>query len=418
MKKVFGLLAIFALGITANAQSFYNVETRMAEGKYAEALPDLLALIEKEQAKGEKMKASKIAEYYKLAADCRVQAFNPELIKAAQQLPFDTALFVTALDETIEYTNKSNEYDIMPDKKGAVKPKWQKDNKKMVSMLLDYYNYAGQFANANGNQKQSIECFEKYVKMPQNPLFTQAETDSIYASKQQYYTMASFNVAMINYQMKNWDGVLANVDQALKDTMFLNDLYIMKGQAYLEKKDTANWVGVMKDAIGRLENPASFLQQLLYYYVEKNNLDEANAMAEDLVTKNPDNKAGWYMKGCVALNMEKNFDSARASFEKALSFDPDYADANYNMGVTYINQVIAMRDKGEFCLDRTKVDQFNKDRARIQEYYKQALPFFEKVQQLVPEQPRKWAPTLQQIYFNLDNKAKADEMDEILRNAQ
>ncbi len=418
MKKVLGLLVIFAQSLFAGyAQSLYNVETKMNENKWSEALVDLLPLIEKEKSK-EKMKPQKVAELYKMAATCKVQIFNAELMKAAQQLPLDTALFISALDEVVDYCTKSHEYDMMPNKKGEVKPKYLPENKKMMMALLDFYNYAGQFANENGDKALSIRCFEDYTNMPQNPLFTKEETDSIYASKQQYYTMAAFNVAFINYQMKDWDGVLRNAEKALRDTLYLNDLYVMKAHAYLEKKDTASWIGTLKEAIGRLENPSAFMQQLLFYYVDKNNLAEAEAMAEDLVSKNPNNKAAWYMKGCVALNLEKNFEEARTALQKSLEIDPDYADANYNMGVSYINEVIALRDKGEFCLDRTKVDQFNADRKRIQEYYRKALPYFEKVQALVPDQPRKWAPTLQQIYYNLDNNPKAQEMDEIMRNAQ
>ncbi len=418
MKKLFGLLAIFAQSVLlSNAQSLYNVEMKMSENKWDDALGDLKELIDKENSR-ELPRPQKLAQYYNLAASCRVQSFNSELVKASQQVPLDTALFIQALDETIDYSTKSHEYDFMADKKGKVKPKYAKENKNMIAMLLDYYNYAGQFANANGDQQQSIDCFEKYTQLPMNPVFTKEETDSIYDSKRLYYTMAAFNVAMINYQMKNWDAVLRNADRALKDTMYLNDLYIMKSQAYIEKGDSASWLNNLKEAVGRLDNPAAFMQTLLFYYVDKNDVNEANAMADELVAKNPDNKSAWYMKGCVKLNVEKDFEGARQAFEKALEFDSDYADANYNMGVTYINEVIARRDKGEFCMDRTKVDQYNADRARIQEFYKKALPFFEKIQQLIPDQPRKWAPTLQQIYYNLDNNQKAQEMDEIMRAAQ
>jgi hypothetical protein len=41
----------------------------------------------------------------------------------------------------------------------------------------------------------------------------------------------------------------------------------------------------------------------------------------------------------------------------------------------------------------------------------------ERAHELVPDQPKVWAAALQQIYTNLQNKQKADEMDAILSSA-
>ena len=167
-----------------------------------------------------------------------------------------------------------------------------------------------------------------------------------------------------------------------------------------------------------MENNSGFAQNLLYYYVNKNNLAEAEEMAQSLIAKNANSKVAWYMKGCVELNMKKDYNAARESFKKALDLDPNYADANINMGITYINEVVARRNNGEYCLDRTKVKQFNADYEKIKVFYQNARPYFEKVRELLPDKPSVWAAYLSNIYTNLQMKDEAKAMDELLKQSQ
>jgi len=141
------------------------------------------------------------------------------------------------------------------------------------------------------------------------------------------------------------------------------------------------------------------------------------ALANELVASNPSSHTGYYLKGCIELNMLKNYTDARESFKRALELDPTFVDANVNMAYTFMNEVVARRNKGDWKLDRTNVKEFNREYDEIKTYYEQALPYMERAHELVPDQPKVWASALQQIYSNLQNKQKADEMDAILSTA-
>lgn len=361
-------------------------------------------------------KTTKFAQMYNMAAEMHAQLFNPELMKAAQGLPFDTTLFVTSLDKMVTYYTKSNEADMKPDKKGNVKPKYQAANHERMLDLLDYYNYAAVFMNQNKQADKSMEYFEKYLNLPKNPIFTKEETDSIYASKRAAYSQTAFNLSLLNYNAKDWAKAIDYADVALQDTLGTRDLYIIKMQSYLAQKDSTSWLKTLTDAVKRTEDEG-FMQNLLYYYVVHNDVQGAVSMADELVKANPNNKGPWYMKGCVELNLLKDYAASRTSFEKALAIDPNYVDANINMAYTYMNEVVSRRNKGEFKLDRTNVKQFNEEFEKIKVYYEKALPYFEKVRQLTPDQPRLWASPLQQIYTNLQQKDKAKEMDAYIEDS-
>ena len=330
-------------------------------------------------------KTTKFAEMYHKAAEVNAQIFNPELIKASQGVPFDTLLFVNSLDKMVDYYTRSHEADIKPDEKGRVKSKFVAANHGRMLSMLDYYNYAAIFMNQNGNIEKSTELFEKYLALPK----------------------------------KKWDKSITYADQALSsDTLSMRDLYIIKMQSYVEKGDSVMWLKTLTEAVSRTES-ANFMQNLLYYYVSHNDL----AAAEKMVAASPNNKIAWYMKGCVELNMKKDYQAAKESFEKALSYDPDFLEANVNMASAYINQIVADKLAGKFKYVGTnkavyKKDEsaYNKELSTIKSYYQKALPYMEKARALAPNQPKVWAYTLQMIYENLQMKAEKAEIDAVIES--
>ena len=409
MKKYFVTLALFGTACVTFAQNsnIWKAEENYEEGKYAEALAKVDLAVTNP-------KPTALARGYNIGANSQAHLLAPELLKASQGQPFDTAMFVSGVDKAISYYTKSHENDVKPDKKGRVKPKFQANNFKMIRDMLPYYNYSAQFLYMNKNLDGAAEMFTKYIAMPDNPIFSKEQADSIRKANARDYAQAANNVAMIRFDQKRWKDVLAVVDQVLADSAYMHDAYVMKMQALLQTKDTANWVLCAQNAVADLEDGASIAQSLLYYYVEKNQVKEAQDMAAKMVADNPDNKNAWYMTVCVDLNLVKDFETARADLQKTLAIDPNNYEANMNTGVTYVNEVIARRDKGEFCTDRTKVKEFNESIEKMRVFYKNALPFFEKARMLAPERVREWGPALQNAYTNLEMKDKAEEVKALL----
>lgn len=416
MRKTLFTFALAALGcLASNAQNsaIYKAQDLQAKGD----LKGALTLLEEA---AQNPKTTKLAEVYNLCGEYNAQLFNPELMRAAQGLPFDTVAFGNYLDASIGYYIKSHEIDVKPDEKGRVKSKFVKANHDRVLSMLDYYNYAAVFANGMGDLDRSLYFFDKYMNLPKAPVFSQAETDSIYASKPEAYQQTARNMAILYYQNHKWNDALKYVDIALKDCDDTHDLYIIKMQSYLQQGDSVGYIAAMREAATNSHETA-FMQNLLYYYVTKGDVAEAQRVADELITQAPDNKAAWYMKGCVDLNMTKDYAAARVSFEKALAIDPDYVDANTNMAYTYINEIVQRKQNGEFKYVGTGRSYTKKEEpaylaelAIVHEYYGKARPYMEKVRTLVPDTPKDWVYVLQMIYENLALKDKKAEMDAII----
>ncbi len=365
-------------------------------------------------------KTTKFAEMYNRAAECNAHLFNAELDNAAKGLPFDTANFVNRLEKMVTFYTKSHEADVKPDHKGRVKSKFVAANHMRMMFMLDYYNYAAMFMYQNHNMDKAMEYFEKYLEMPDNPIFSKAESDSIRAAKKAEYSQTINNLAQLNFTRKNWDKAIKYADAALQDSEGTRDLYIIKMQSYASKGDSTQWLNTLVEAVNRTENEG-LMQNLIYYYYSHNDVVGAEKMANEMVTTSPDSKAAWYMKGCVELNLKKDYPAARECFAKALAIDPDFIDANINIASTYVNQVVTEKMDGKFkfvgtgkSITKAQMPAYQKELDYVHSFYKNALPHMEKVRSLQPDKPRSWAYTLQMIYDNLQMKAEKEEMDKII----
>lgn len=413
MKKLLFTLALLSSASAGFAQNsaIYKAKDQLSKNDYAGAKATIEAALANP-------KTTKKAPFYNLAGGIAVSELNPELMKASQGMPFDTARFCTATDHAIFNYTKSVEENLLPDAKGKVKvdEAIQKDNHSRLMGMLSYYNYAAMFQYQNRNMEGAIKYFKKYLDYPSNPVFTQAERDSILAANQKEYSQTRFNLAYISFQSKDWDATLSATEPMLKDTAGLRDIYLMRMQAYLGKNDSTGYLETLREGTMRLQD-ASFGQDLLREYMNRNETEKAKAIAEKMVTDNPQNKFAWYMRGCVDLDMTKNYVAARQSFKKAIELDPQFFEANMNMGAAFVNEVVARRQKGEYCLDRTKVAKFNADFEKQKKFYAEARPYLEKAKELAPDKAKIWAYPLVLVYENLQLKAEASKMEKIYKEA-
>lgn len=422
MKKV-ALLAVFttcSLFGAAQNSVLYKAETLLGENKPAEALQVL-------QSSFDNPKTTKFGEIYNKAGMCAAQLFNPELAKAAGNQPLDTAKFVTYLDDMVNYYTKSYVAEHTPNEKGKMpKAKFDAENTRMLLNCQDYYFYAGVFLNSNGDKPGARALFKKHLELPNNPALS-TKRDSLLAAKADNYATTAYYMTILSYEQKKWSEVLESVNGGFSVKEHKRDLYLMKLQAIMETShDTTAYVNCLKEAILDVEDNTAFMESLINIYYQNNDIAAAEATAQELIAKNPDSKTAWYMKGCVDLNLKKDYPAAREAFQKCRTYDPNFIEALANEAYSYMNEVYAKRQSGEYkyagsgsvkVVGQKAVVQYNKEIQEIKDFYTKALPLMEKVRELAPERSKIWAPALQQIYFNLDRKSEAKQMDDIMTAA-
>ncbi len=100
-----------------------------------------------------------------------------------------------------------------------------------------------------------------------------------------------------------------------------------------------------------------------------------------------------------------------ANYQKTLELDPNNVDANFNLGVYYYNEGVAINKK----VNNMTLNEYNKTgkklEAQAKELYSKALPYFEKVYSLQPDD-KAIRQSLKRVYVGLGRKADADKIKE------
>lgn len=133
----------------------------------------------------------------------------------------------------------------------------------------------------------------------------------------------------------------------------LGQIYADNGAKSKEAKDTVAANANFEAAIKYLEegrkafpDDQEILTELSNAYITANKADIAMETFRVLVEKNPENHSFRYNYGVLLLG-SNNFPEAETQFLAALDAKPDYANATYNLAVTYVKWGAELQKKAE-----------------------------------------------------------------------
>lgn len=182
-------------------------------------------------------------------------------------------------------------------------------------------------------------------------------------------------------------------------------------QVYLAKGDTTGWVNACKELIKK--NPSSetaetYIQNLLAHFSKKGTKQMAD-FADEMLAIVPESKIANYGKG-FSLYIDQKYEEALKYYKKTVEVDPDYMEGNYQCGSCLYN---IGKNNYNTIRDKKYTSQAAADKdaeTKVKTYFRQAMPYFEKVRELEPNDPTRWAGELKIIYGNLGMKKQAAEL--------
>ena len=177
------------------------------------------------------------------------------------------------------------------------------------------------------------------------------------------------------------------------------------------EKDTLEYIEMLKVASQQFPQDQRYSAWIGDYYLTTGKTQELLSWAEGEIAKNPEDKFGYVFKG-EALRMQDKFDEAVECYKKAFEIDPTYLAAAYQAGVSLNSKAIKMKDE----LADKKTGMLTKVNAdKVKAVLQEAKPYLEKVRELDPDHEQvNWVYALYQLYYNLGDKAKADELEKML----
>jgi len=148
---------------------------------------------------------------------------------------------------------------------------------------------------------------------------------------------------------------------------------------------------------------------LLAYY-QKSGMDKMVEYADAVLAVDPNVYIANYGKAYVLFATNK-YDDALVLYKKCAEIKSDSYDSWYQCGLCKYRQALDLNNTISSIKNRVKAQETLE---KTKTLFAEALPFFEKARECMPDDPEKWAYELKQCYTVTGNAAKASEMSKLI----
>ena len=390
MKKI--ILSLFLL-ISFTFSFAQKANVRKAKDKALMDTPDFTAAREAIKLALADSTTKNIAETWYVAGLIGNKENDVLYQKALLRMPYDTITKGKALIESYNYFLEAAKLDTMPDAKGKVKPKYIKDIK---SKIIDYYKIQqnlisyGAYLIEKKKYEEAVKTFEVYLEIPKLPLMNnEIKMDSTYTMIEYYTAISASNAKMNDKAIKLYED--------LKDKKYeTKTVYQLLYEQYMDRKDSTKAVNTLKEGLEKFPKDAWFLQNLINYYIFSKKTSDALIYLKSAIEREPNMAQYQFVKGNLDESLG-NTDDALAAFDKAIQLDPTMAEAYAGKGRLYYNKAVKM---SEIANKITNNKLYNAESVKVDEVFKQSIPFFKKAAELNPKEIE-YKKTLKTLYYRL-----------------
>lgn len=348
------------------------------------------------------------AQCYYMAALVSRRINDVENEKLYLKQAYDTVKFFNSIYNMFTHFQQCDSVEAIPDKKGVSKaPSREKAREILLTYRANLLN-GGKFFLQRKKYEEAFRFFDLYLASSDGPIFAKdffMQSDTMIVKSAYWATISAYNM---NQPAKT----VKYVDLAMYATPRRNALQEYKAKSYQALGDTAQWVRALTEGITNFPEHAYFFISLMDYLNTTHQYDMALKFTDKMIAYNDTNPLYWYAKSVVLLATEK-YDDCIVLSDTVLKLSPGYVDAYYNKGVSYCR--LAQRRKEKACLDLDD-PKSQADREAILALYKQARPPMENVRALLPDEPKRWASWLYEIYLNLNVEKAFDEIDRLIKS--
>lgn len=182
---------------------------------------------------------------------------------------------------------------------------------------------------------------------------------------------------------KNNDAAISNYKKLVttkysKSASVYNDLTTL----YLNKKDTASAVKVMDEATQKFPKNSELAKREIELNLQAGKKEEVTKKIESAIANDPKNKALYYYAG-LTYSSAKDYDKAAAYYKKALDIDPNYFEANLNLGYVIMSPAIDIYNSAN-KLPASKQKEYTAAIAKSNALFDKAKPYIVKATEVNP----------------------------------
>jgi tetratricopeptide (TPR) repeat protein len=190
------------------------------------------------------------------------------------------------------------------------------------------------------------------------------------------------------------------------------DIYASLSEIYKIEGDTAMSLQTIQS--GRTIFPEDFnlLIAETNIYLATDEKEKAMKNLETALLMDSSNPSIFFAVGTIYDQMG-SIDKAISAYLNAIQLNPDYFEANYNLGALYVNQAADILDKAN-DLPLDAVAQYDLEKAKADEMLAKSLPYLEKSLELMPDDVNTMV-SLKEIYTRLGMTEKLEMINSKLQ---
>lgn len=289
--------------------------------------------------------------------------------------PYDTVGLYDAVLKALENGVTCDEFDMQPNEKGKVKPKFHKSNGDRLYGIRFHLINAGIYYQTT-NEPLSYKYLATYVESADYPLFKEQDK-----SKDANLTQIAYYAARSAYFAKDYAKAEKYADIALGDTAVAKDamqvkLAVMQAQLKTHA-DTLNYITKLKDIYAKDESNEMIFSTICSMYISTSDKAALNELVQAKLAKDPNNFTALAMSGQAYMN-EHKWDEAIAALSKAEAVQPGNVAVIGSIGNSYMYKA---QDAAEQATQGGKRLTPEAEK-QIIDVYKQAISYLEKAKEL------------------------------------
>ena len=342
-------------------------------------------------------------QFYSIAYDAMVQ----NQLKT-EKTPIDTVGMYNGVAESIKAAIKCDEFDMQPNEKGKIKPRYRSKNATRLAAVRNTLIDGGSHFYNVKDYAKAAQFWGAFVESGDAAMFEgKVQKDTL------YYQIADY-AALAAYLSKDYQKAISYATIALNDAKqkaeAMNIIVSSLKGTCKTKEDSVAYFNKLKEIREKNIDDQSVLFAINEYLSQPGRNAEKEAWCAEEVKKQPNDKFLWAFLGESQMNQQK-YDEAVASFKKTMEIDPNFIEVEYNIGASLVLKATTMKDQ----LSGTTGRLTPADAEKVKAVYTEAQKYLEHVRSVDPDRKKvNWAYTLYQVYYGLGDATKTAEIEKLM----
>lgn len=396
------MAATVLMTLAANAQNPDGLKQILKADKYSEA-NEMVKNLAESMTSEEKAKAYNKLVDLALADNEKAEkkALEAQLAKNDEEMAAQNEKKNKAAYNALKMARECHKYDIEPNAKGKVAPKFQSKNASRLMAVRNGLVQAGLDAYNAKDYASSQKYFGAYVEARQEPLFEKADfsADQNYGQIAYYGALAAYFNKDAKKCSKYADIALNSGEADVIDDAITVKIGALEEQAKVAEIDTVKFIKEIKKVYEAHPANDGVFGKLVGLYEDSGDKAGAKALLDSRLSQNPnDAMANAYIgQGAQA---EEKYDDAIAAYQKAIAAKPDFLHAKLNLGVCYLNKAAKSIDANTDARGNISDDA----KAQVVADLKQAKTILEEIKEADPDRLQvNWSYPLERVNYALEN---------------